>query len=255
MKTIWLIARNTSKEIIRDRILYGLVAFAIIFISVSVALGQLSYTEQARISLDFGLVGIQLSSLLVAIFVGSTLVSRELEKRTIFTLLAHAVTRPQFILGKFTGMVRVLFLILLGLFGVVLLVAYILDFPYTSAITVALYGIFLEAMLILAVTIFFGVFTTPMMTVIFSISVFLIGHWLADLMFFAKKSQSESFESFATVVTYLVPDLERFNWKSAAAYSTATSGQEILASSLYGVGWMGVFLCLGILIFRRRDFV
>src|SRR5688572_2314631 len=107
MKSVWLIANNTYREIIRDRILYGLVVFAILLIGLSLALGQLSFAEQTRLTIDFGLMGVHLSSVILSIFVGSTLVAREIEKRTIFTLLSHAVTRPQFIVAKLFGMTLV----------------------------------------------------------------------------------------------------------------------------------------------------
>lgn len=254
MKTLWLIARNTNKEIMRDRILFGLIVFAILFISMSVALGQLSYTEQGRISLDFGLAGIQISALLVAVFIGSTLVSKELEKRTIFTLLSHAVTRPEFILGKFLGMVQVLLIILSGLFCVVLGVTLVLNFPFNFEILLALFGVLIEALILLAVTIFFGVFTTPLMAVVFTIGVFLIGHWLSDLMFFATKSESEAFQAGARFIAYTFPDLERFNWKEAASYASPVPMGEIFQASFYGLGWIFVYLCLAIIIFRRKDF-
>lgn len=254
MKTILLIALNTNKEILRDRVLYALIVFAVFFICVSVALGQLSYAEQARISLDFGLAGIQFSALMVAIFVGSTLVARELEKRTIFTLLPHAVSRWEFLLGKFFGMVIVLGIILLGLFVVVIGVTFVLNFKFNNSIAFALFGILVEAMVLLSATILFGVFTTPFMAVTFSISVFLIGHWLSDLMFFANKSGSQGFVQFAKFVTYVCPDLERFNWKDAASYATAIDHSEVISAGFYGMFWMIIFLSFAMFIFRRRDF-
>jgi ABC-type transport system involved in multi-copper enzyme maturation permease subunit len=255
MKTILLIAKNTCKEILRDRILYGLIVFAALFIFVSVALGQLSYAEQSRISLDFGLAGMQISALLVAVFVGSTLVSRELEKRTIFTLLTHAVSRPEFVLGKFLGMLQVIFIILTGLFVIVVGVGIVVNFQINASILYSILGIFIEAMILLAVTIFFGVFTTPMMSVIFTISVFLIGHFLSDLLFFATKSESESFLAMAKTISYVFPDLERLNWKEAAAYASPIEFFEVAKSSAYGLAWVGIYLTLATFIFRRRDFV
>ena len=255
MKTVALIALNTNKEILRDRILYGLIVFAVFFIGISVALGQLSYAEQARISLDFGLAGIQISALMVAIFVGSTLVAKELDKRTIFTLLPHAVSRWEFLLGKFCGMVIVLAIILTCLFALVFGVTSFLQFEFNTSVAFSLLGILLESMVLLSTTIFFGVFTTPLMSVIFSMSIFIIGHWLSDLVFFAKKSEIPEFLAFAKFVTYVVPDLDRFNWKEAAAYAQAIDHSEVITASFYGLFWMMTYLVFGMLIFRRRDFV
>src|SRR4051812_34634381 len=99
MKPVWIIAKNTYREIIRDRILYGIVVFALMLVGLSLALGQLTFAEQAKISADFGFIGIQLSAVVLAIFVGSSLVAKEIEKQTILTLLARPITRTQFLLG------------------------------------------------------------------------------------------------------------------------------------------------------------
>src|SRR3989344_2748310 len=101
MKIIRIIARNTYREIIRDRILYVLILFALLIIGVSLALGQLSFAEQTRISINFGFSAISLSTVVLAVFAGSTLVFKEIEKRTVLTLLARPITRSQFLIGKF----------------------------------------------------------------------------------------------------------------------------------------------------------
>src|SRR5436305_70886 len=104
MRAIYVIAVNTFHEIIRDRILYGILVFALLLIGISLALGQLSFAEQSRISANFGFTGIHLAAAILAIFIGSSLVSREIEKRTIMTLLVRPLSRTQFIIGKFLGL-------------------------------------------------------------------------------------------------------------------------------------------------------
>ncbi len=222
---------------------------------MSLALGQLSYAEQARISVDYGLMGIHLSAVLLSIFVGSTLVARELDKRTIMTLLSHAVTRREFILGKYLGMMLVLLVVLTGLFAILLLVLSQMEFKVTLAVPIVFWGTILESMILLAVTVFFGVITTPMMAVSFSLGTFLMGHWIGDLNFFASKSESEVFKIFSQVVQYLVPNLERFNWRSQVTYNEVLTAKALTEASVYGIAWVGLFLIVGIFLFRRKDFV
>ena len=105
MNAVRVIAINTFREIIRDRILYGILVFALLLIGLSLALGQLSFAEQSRISANFGFTGIHLSAAILAIFIGSSLVAREIEKRTIMTLLVRPLTRTQFITASFLGSV------------------------------------------------------------------------------------------------------------------------------------------------------
>jgi Cu-processing system permease protein len=183
-RPVSVIAFNTFREIIRDRILYGIVVFALLLIGVSVVLGELSFAEQARISADFGFTGIQISACVLAIFVGSTLVAREIEKQTVLTLLAKPVTRSQFILGKFLGLALVVTAIMLGLAVVLALLLIFLGFTLELSFPIALLGILMEALFLISLALFFGTFARPMMTVVFAVSFFLIGHWVDSLDFF-----------------------------------------------------------------------
>jgi Cu-processing system permease protein len=256
MKTIFVIATNTFREIIRDRILYGIVVFALLLIGVSIALGGLSFAEQARISANFGFTGIQISASILAIFVGSTLVAREIEKQTILTLLARPVTRTQFLVGKFFGLVMVIATVMTGLAVVVGILIASLGLEIGLPFFIALYGIVLEALLLIAVTMLFGSFSRPAMSVIFASSIFLIGHWIGSLDALSKtKYVSDSFKSAARILVNVVPDFERFNWRSGPIYDTIVPAMDVLNSSLYAIGWLVFILTLTSIVFRRRDFV
>lgn len=255
MKVVRVIALNTFKEIIRDRILYGLVIFAVLLLGLSLALGELSFQEQARITADFGLMGVHLSTVILSIFVGSTLVSKEIEKRTIFTLLSHAVSRTQFLVAKLLGMLLVLLAVMVGLAIILILLFNYLDMPVTETFFIALGGIFLEGAVLLSLTIFFGIFASPLLAVSFSLALFLIGHWVNDLKFFADKSASEAFRTFAIGINYALPNLERFNWRSSVTYNDAISLSSVLSASAYAGFWILILTCVAAIAFRRRDFV
>lgn len=252
-KPVWVIAKNTYREIIRDRILYGLLVFALLLIGLSLALGQLSFAEQTRITVDFGFTAIHLSAAILSVFVGSTLVGREIEKKTILTLLARPVSRTQFVVGKSVGLMSVI-LVAVALLALTLAgVLSIMQLPLHFTFLVGLYGILLEAAILLTFTIFFGSFSTPMLSVSFSIGVFLIGHWLESLKFFAQKSESEAFILFYKGVQSILPNLELFNWRSLFVYSDLVPYREIVLSSVYGLAWCMFLVTVAALILRRRD--
>lgn len=255
MRAVWIIAKNTGKEIIRDRVLYGLVVFAVLLIGLSLALGQLSFAEQMRMSINFGLAAMTLGSVILAIFSGSTLVSREIEKQTILTLLARPITRGQFLFGKYLGLSLVIIMILFGLFLVLGLTLHLLHFEWNYAIGISVYGALLEALILLALTILFGTITRPMLTVTFAGSLFLIGHWIDDLQFFAGKSESKAFKALGWVVSHFIPNLERFNWRSEAVYREFVGYHTLGAATIHAMSWILVLLISAILIFRRKDFV
>lgn len=255
MRPIWIIAANTFREIIRDRILYGIVVFALLLFGLSLALGQLSFSEQAKISADFGFAGIQIGACVLAVFVGSTLVAKEIEKQTILTLLARPISRSQFLLGKFLGLSMVIITVMAGLAAVLAALTLFLGLNVDGAFAVALLGAFFEALLLLSVALFFGTFARPMMTAIFSLSVFLIGHWVESLEGFMKKSDSNSFKAVAKAIGYVFPDLERFNWRDAPVYGLEVPALQVAFAGMYAAAWVVALLALTSIIFRRRDFV
>jgi ABC-type transport system involved in multi-copper enzyme maturation permease subunit len=255
MRAIWTIAKNAYREIIRDRILYGIVVFALLLIGFSLALGELSFTEQARISADFGFAGIQLSAGVLAIFVGSTLVSREIEKQTILTLLARPVSRGQFVLGKFLGLSLVIATVMACLAAVLALVVAQLGLELNASFAIAVVGAGLEALVLLAITLFFGSFTRPALAVTFATALFLIGHWVGSLEYFVKKSELPAFKALARAVAGAVPDLEAFNWRSAPIYGIVVPASEAARACGYAAAWTVLLLAATIAIFNRRDFV
>jgi len=255
MRSIWIIAANTFREVIRDRILYGILVFALFLIGISLALGNLSFAEQARISANFGFTGIQLGVSILAVFVGSSLVAKEIDKQTILTLLARPITRAQFLLGKFLGLFMVIATVMVGLAAVLMCVVVFLELKIVPSFFIALLGVLIEGLMLIALALFFGTFSRPIMTVLFTSSLFIIGHWVKSLDYFTEKSESPAFKAMGKVISHVVPDLERFNWRSAPIYGSSIPAQEVLSALVYGAGWMILILSVTVLIFRRRDFV
>ncbi len=254
MRQVWVIGKNTYREIIRDRILYGLLVFALLLMGVSLALGELSFAEQTRISANFGLSGIQLSAVILSIFLGSTLVSREIEKKTIMTLLVRPLSRVEFILGKAVGLSLVTLTLVFGLALVLISVVGFLGMEINWILFGVLLGIFFEALVLLGVTVFFSSFATPMMTVIFSASVFLIGHWLDSLRFFADRSESLEFLVVSRMVNSIIPNLENYNWREAVIYSDPIPLSQVFWAGVNALSWFGLLILLTAFIFGRRDF-
>jgi ABC-type transport system involved in multi-copper enzyme maturation permease subunit len=253
MRAIKIIARNTFHEIIRDRVLYGILVFAILLFGLSLALGQLSFAEQTRISANFGFTAIHLGAVILSIFVGSTLVGREIDKKTILTLLVRPISRSQFVIGKAVGLISV---IVVCVFGLTLFLAgtlYFIGMPPNIVFLIGLYGIILEASVLLAITIFFGSFSSPILSVSFVIGIFLIGHWIDSLKFFASRSQSEQFQFMAKVIYAIMPNFEHFNWRSLFIYSESVPWREVGTATVYMLALTTFFISISTIILSRRD--
>lgn len=253
MRVLFAIAKNTYKELIRDRILYGLIVFALLIVGMSLALGQLSFTEQSRISANFGFAGIHISAVILSIFVGATLVTKEIDKKTIMTLLVRPLSRPAFVLGKSLGLMGIIFTVCIGLGFVLGLVFLGLGLEINFAFFLGLYGVFLEALLLLGITLFFGSFASPMMVVCFSLGMFLIGHWVDNLAYFASVSESGGFQFIADLVGYCIPNLERFNWRSLVLKDIFV-GIDVFMATIYSIAWFGICVTFTSIILRRKDF-
>lgn len=253
MRPIWVLAKNTYKEVIRDRILYALILFAFLLIGLSLVLGQLSFAEQARISANFGLSAIHLVAVVLAIFVGSNLVTKEIEKKTILTILVRPISRLQFILGKALGLSLLILTMMMGLLAILSLVFWGLGVTIDLRLAIVLAGLLAEALILLGFTLVFSMFTKPLLVVCFSVGVFLIGHWQGSLSFFAQKSQGGILVPISWLVRHFLPDLERLNWKDLVLFDQPLDLSAKMISLTYAAAWFTVCVMIAALIFKRKD--
>jgi Cu-processing system permease protein len=253
MRAMWVLAANTYREVIRDRILYGLIVFAFLLIGLSLALGQLSFAEQARISANFGLSAIHLCAVVLAIFVGSNLVAKEIEKKTILTILVRPISRLQFIMGKALGLSLLILTMLMGLSLVLVMVFWGLGVPVNARLGWVLLGLWSESMVLLGVTLVFSMISKPLLVVCYSVGIFMIGHWQSSMAFFAERSEGEVLKAIAWTVTHFLPNFERVNWKDIVIYDQPVDYSANLLSIGYMMVWFAVCISFCAILFKRKD--
>ncbi len=248
------IAGNTFRETIRNKILYAILAFALFVIGLSYFLADLSVGEFTRIIADVGLACIHAFGVITAVFIGITLVSQEVERKTVYLVLSKPVPRWEFVIGKALGLSTTLALtaslMTAMLFAVYAGYAGSLD----AGILVASLGIYLELVLLVCLATFFSTFTTPVLSAIFTLSAFLLGHISKDLMFFGGRSSSVAVRWISKFLYYLLPNLEYFNWKNDVVYGGAGSPAVVGWAALYFLLYCSAILCLACLLFSRKDF-
>jgi ABC-type transport system involved in multi-copper enzyme maturation permease subunit len=249
---VWAIARNTFREAIRDRILYGLLAFAMLLIGCSVALADLSIGQQERLMKDIGLAAISAIGVLMAVFLGITLVSKEIERRTVYTILSKPVRRYQLILGKYLGLAATLALnvLVMGVGLSVLLAAYGWWQPNVAA---ALLLVLVELLVVTAVATLFSSFTTPTLAAIFTLGLFVIGHLSGTLRLIAQRAPGELARLVAGVLYRVLPNLEAFNVKGRVAHGEPVALVEVGLAGLYGALYLAAVLALAAVVFERRE--
>ncbi|MCB9072968.1 MAG: ABC transporter permease subunit [Bdellovibrionaceae bacterium] len=250
MNKIIIIALSTFKELIRNRIFYLFLFFAFLLVFLGVAVGQLSHTEQFRLTISLGLAAIHMCIMVITILLGSTVISKEIERLTILTLLSRPVSRTQFLLGKYGGLVVLLFVFNVGFFAVFCLNLLFMDFSVTvHDLWPVFYGIFLESLVLLAITIFFSTFCAPYLTVLFSICLFLVGHWDLSSIYVVKEGTHGALH----YLKIILPNMEIFNWRVNPLEPFVT-GHVLLNSTLTSMAWVAFFLILGSTVFMKKDF-
>lgn len=249
------IALNTFREAIRDRILYLLLFIAAASLIFSRVLALLTVGDRVKIITDVGLASLSLFGALMAILIGTGLVYKEIDKKTIYTLLAKPIHRYQFLLGKFFGLVITL-LVMLSLMSLIFLVMVLLHSGQMAwGMFVALAFIFLEMCLITAVALLFSCFSTPILSSIFSLAFYLIGHVSWGLETLINKLSPGVGRTLARIFYIVIPDLENFNFKTEIVHHLPIPPQVFVYSTLYGIFYTSFVLAVAVLVFRRRDFI
>jgi len=252
---IWAIAANGFREVIRDRILYFIGFFALLMAFAWRLLPEIAVGTHQKIFLDLGLAAIGLLGVIVAVFVGTGLINKEIDKRTILVLIPKPLSRAEFILGKHLGLSGVL-AVMLG----VMLVIYLLMLlgmkvsfqPLPLIVSVFYLG--LELILIAAVAIAFGVFTSSIIATLMTFGVYLMGHISKDLIQLGIISKNPNILAITKNIYLILPDLERLNFRNEAVYGLLPSADVLIGNALYSLVYTGLLLGISILIFSRRQF-
>jgi Cu-processing system permease protein len=256
MRRAGVVALNTFREAVRDRVLYNLVFFALLMIAASVAVGQISIGIEQTVIVSLGLSAISVIGLLISVFLGVALVSKEMDKRTLYTLLAKPVRRSEFLLGKFGGLVLTLAVntaaMALGLLLAMLYVKHSLERSDT-VVLVAVYFILLKLALIVALALLFSCFTTPLLAILFTMGLYITGLYVQELRNLPIEVMSPAMSAFTKWLSYLLPNFENFNVMAMAAHGRAVPGTLILQNTLYTMVYCTIVLTTAAVVFSRRN--
>jgi Cu-processing system permease protein len=267
MITVGRIAWMVFKESVRDKVLYNLVLFAVLLIAVSLLLGQLTAGQEVKIIKDLGLAAISLFGLFIAVFIGIGLVSKEVERRSIYGLLVKPMTRSQFVLGKFAGLLLTLTINVAIMTAALYLVLAIYDARTSDAVKAvweapaidpalakAAFLILLELALVTAVALFFSTFSGPMTSAAFTFALVIIGNFNADLKNFDAVIAAKPLVFLAKTIYYALPNLAAFDIKSEVVHGQPITWDFLGFSIAYAAVYASAVLTLATLIFSRRDF-
>jgi len=256
MNRIAAIAFNTFREAVRDRVLYNLVVFAVLMIGSSLLFGQISIGVEKNVLINLGLTSISVFGIIIAIFIGIQMVSKEIERRTLYTVLAaRPVSRWEFILGKEFGLIGTLavnaFFMAIGFFAALLYLSH--KFVHADLyLLTALYFILLQFVLITSLALFFSTFSSPLMSSIFTFALFVIGTFAEDLRGFAAIAGGAT-KFFITTLAYLVPNFSALNVITQVAQGTPVPSHLVMLNTAYVLVYAGAITSAAVLVFERRN--
>ncbi len=252
---ILAIALNVFWEVMRERVLYLIALFAIFLFGMLRLLREFSLGNEYKIITDLGIAGIGVLGLIVAIFVGTGMINKEIEKRTILVLLAKPISRADLIVGKYFGLTGVLAILIFStsLVYLVFLSLNRVEYPL-GIIVIALFFIFLELALLTAVSIALGVFTSSLLATLLTFGVYVMGHLSPDIIKAGELSENPALISFTRRLYLILPDLTKLDLKNQAVYGIIPDFPTLLFNGIYAVIYISLLLALANLIFRQKEF-
>lgn len=255
MSKIISIAGNTFREAVRDRVLYNLVLFVLLITISAIFLGELTAGQEGRTIVNLGLGAMLFFGAFISIFVGVSLVSKEIEKRTVYAIFSKPIGRGEFILGKYLGLCLTLLVnVLVMSVGVALALLYVGGRDLAGAIWGAIYLIFLELAILTAVAILFSSFSSPALSALLSFLVFIIGHFSASLNDLGQTLGSSSARFFFSAIYYLLPNLSFYTFRTEASHGLVPPASMIFGATAYAAVYIAILLIITIAIFSRRNF-
>jgi len=249
------ISLNTFREAVRDRVLYNLILFVLLLVASAPLFGAISIDIERLLLINLSLSSISLFGVIIAIFIGIGLVSKEIEKKTLYTILSRPVRRWEFILGKYFGLMLTLvvnaLLMTVGVYAALLITAHKLT-AADARLLVAVYFIILQFLMVTALTLLFSSFSTPIFAAIFAFALFAIGTFADDLRNFAAMAHGPA-GWLATAAAYAVPNFASLNAIFQVAHDQPIPGSLIAYNTLYALLYSAAVTAGAVLIFERRN--
>jgi len=248
------IAWNTGREAVRSKLLYTLLFFALVLICASLVLAGISYVEHDRILQDIGLASIRFFAIAITIFVGVGLIHKEVDRRTVYTILSKPLSRGEFLIGKYVGLVATIWLqaaIMVAAFAAISLLC---GAPLGAGHAAAFALLAVELAVVVAIATLFSAFTTPLLATLFASGIWIAGNLTRNLRDLGADSELGLVRQMTALLYGVLPDLASFNLSIEAAHGLPVMASDVWLPVLYGLAYAAIVLVCAVSIFERRDF-
>jgi Cu-processing system permease protein len=247
------IARGTWREVIRERLLYGVFLIATLAMASSFFLSTISFDQNARVLQNIGLASIQLFAAFIMIFVTANSTAKDFERRALYLIFPKPISRVQYVIGKYIGLLMVLLTTLAILGGLYIFGLLFGDRSLVGAALINLAYAFLEISLITALTQLFASFAAPINSSLYSIGLYIIGHSLQAIKDYTHYNSGRALQWIVDIAYYLLPNLEKFNVRPSTLYGLPLAAGQVVWSIFYGLLYICVIVYLTTVVMRNRE--
>lgn len=253
LRKVGYVALNTYRETVRDKVLYNLVLFALLMIASSYVLGAISVYQEIKVIKDLGLASISVFGMVIAIFIGIGLVSKEIDRRTLYGILPKPISRSQFLLGKYFGLCLTLLVNVAVMTVGLYLLLFLMKEPFQPALLKAIFLIYLELALLVAVAILFSTFTSSILAGLFAAFIYVAGYFSSDLKNLESVVESAFLPPVMRVLYYLLPNFKNFDVKAAVVAGDPVPWSQLGWTTAYAAIYIALLLVASCWIFRNRN--
>ena len=253
MRRLLALVLNTFREAVRDRVLYSILFFGVAVVVLSLALQEITVGDQDKVVRSVAQSGIDLFGSIIAMFLGISLVWKEIDRKTVYTILSKPVPRWMFILGKYLGLMLTLVVELLILVAIYTLMMMI-EQGFPPLVVYQSMGLLLiELGLLTAWATLFSTYSAPTTAAAFTLAVFVVGHLADDVWLYGSQAQSDALRQAARVLYWLLPNFELLSVRADAVNHRSVSWLRLGSAAAYGLAYTGAVLSTAMLVFHRRD--
>lgn len=247
-------AWNGFREARRNRVTVLVGAFALVLLFATTLVTEVTVSTFDRVVTDFGLGVMSLLLVFLSIYLSSGLLSREIERRTIFLMVSKPMSRSRFLLARLAGNMLTLGVLLVAMTLLFWLQLVLNMAPITQPQLAALWGLYLELFVLTSAGFLMSTFASQLVSALVTTGLYLAGHLSADIYNLGARSKSELVAWMCKATYYALPNLDRLNFRPRATYVMPVAASELGTATLYALGWGALFCVLATLVFERRDF-
>jgi len=255
MRSILTIAFNTYREAVRSKILYSILFFGLFLIAFSAALGEFSFHQNERVIKDVGLFSLSIFGSVMAIFLGVSFVYKEIDRKSIYSILSKPVRRWHYFLGKFIGIMGTLYLQLFMMFVVLCGLLKVWIGGVHPNVGLAFLLICVEVTVVCSIALLFSSFSTPYLSGFMTLGAFLIGKGGEMIQRFSAGRDEALVRFLLDIADRVAPSLYVFDVSTQVTYNLTIPSKFMYHAAAYGFLYAAIVVLLGIVIFSRRDFV